>query len=432
MPILASLAAIACALSPFALDYLGGYRIVVLIAILGVLFGRYQKEDRSFFDALRHCIHSNRGMMFLLVWFYLAVVFAAMRGGMGTLGEWKTFGINILALFYGMYLCENQKYSRLLLLIVCPVMLLHSFLSNQYVTETGHDLREALEDMTGSLGHTDYWTMFAMLTVILLGQMMKEKLTIKLLILPFVGYFYVTILFCGFATPVALFLVGHIVLGIIHARYGKKGHLHIPLRIGFGLAIICASAWSVYKISTLEEDSRFSSIQYRFKNMLENPEGGGYEVENSRFNLAWISWDTFKRYPFIGCGGTYQNNPGSGGHQAIVDYLAIYGLFGGIPFVAFVFLCILNGYRRCKQERDWNAFSALACSVMFLLVGIVNPGWYGDPMTVLLIYAQPFKRSYPFRPQPSQTVTVLGHNPAGAYPLRYSPYGPPFSDGRGH
>ncbi len=425
VPILVSLMAIACIVSPAILNAIGGYRTIVLLAILGAMFGQYGKEDRPVFVALRHSMRLNSGMMLLLLWFYVAVVFSALRGGMGTLGEWKTFGVNILALFYGLFLSENPKYSRLLLFIVGPLIFFHALLSNEYVAATGHDLRDALNDAAVGLGHTNYWTMFVMLATVLMCQLLKEKnLTIKIIGFPMVAYLYATVMICGFATPVALFLAGHMVLGVVNSWYGKKGFLKSLIRIGLGGVLVVLSIWGAFKISTLEGDERFVSIQYRFKNMLENPEGGGYEVENSRFNLALISWDTFKKSPFFGCGGTYQNNYGSGGHQAFVDYLAIYGLFGAIPFIAFVFLCIANSYRRCKVERDWNAFASLACSVIFLLVGIVNPCWYGDPFTVLLIYAQPFKRSLPaFQRVP---LPVFDRRLGGALPLPYSPYGQPF------
>jgi hypothetical protein len=189
------------------------------------------------------------------------------------------------------------------------------------------------------------------------------------------------------------------------------------------------SIWGVYKISTLEDDTRFAGIQYRFKNMIENPEGGGYEVKDSRFNLAFISWDTFKRSPFFGCGGTYLDNPGSGGHQAVIDYLAVYGLFGGGPFIAFVILSLINSYRRCRMERDWNSFASLACSVIFLIVGIVNPCWYGDPLTILIIYAQPFKRSY--STGQDTLPPVFDHHLTPSHQVSYSPYGRPYPDSRG-
>lgn len=391
--ILLSLTALACLLSPSIMNRIGGVRTVVLVVILGTFFARYKKDDCPFAVAVRRMLHANSGMMCLLAWFYFVVIVSALRGGMGVLVEWKFHVTSILGLLYGLFLSQNAKYMRYAIYVISVVLLYHSFGANAYVSSTGMDMREALNDLEGMLGHTDYWTDYCMLLLLFASYLIKEKNKIIRIVGSLIAlYLYKTVLLCGFATPVALFLIGHAFVGFAYLRYGKKGILQVLLRVGFALVLIVGSAWGIFKISTLEDDSRFSSIQVRFKNMIENPEGGGYSVEDSRFLLALISWSTFKQNPIFGCGGTYLNNPKSGGHHAAIDFLAIHGLLGGGAYIAFVILCVMNAYRRCRQERDWAAYSAFACSGIYLIVGLVNPGWYGGPMTILLLYVQPFKR----------------------------------------
>jgi hypothetical protein len=398
--------AMACMLSPLVMMLIGGVRTIVLITVFGVLLTPSKMREGSFSVLVGREIKANGGMIFLLVWFYMGVIISGLRGGMGTLGEWKVHAVCIFGLIYGLYLRENQKLSRFAVYAAGVTMLFHSILSNAYVTGTGLDMREALEEMSGLLGHTDYWTQFAMITILLLGLLIDENNKI----IKYVGllgllYMYKTILFCGFATPVALFIIGHILLGFVFLRNSKKGLGRIFLRFALASILIGGSIWAIFKIATLENDARYSSIQLRFKNMIENPAGGGYDIENSRFDLAKISWDTFKQNPFLGCGGTYLNNAGTGGHQAVVDYLAIYGLMsGGGAFICFVVLCMVNGYQRCRRERDWIAYASFASTCVFVGVGLVNPGWYGGPLMVLFLYAQPFKRSRSLTPRPFISV----------------------------
>jgi hypothetical protein len=350
---------------------------------------------------------------------------------MGALVEWKLHVLCILALFFGLFLRQNPKYTRIGVYIVGLVLFYHAFFANRFVETTGTDMREALGELSGALGHTDYWTMFSMATILLVCYLMDEKnKTFKYIGLVLSLYLYKTILFCGFATPVALFMIGHILLGMACMKFGGKGAIKVVVHFVLAAALIGGAVLAILKVATLEDDSRFTSIQVRFKNMLEEPEGGGYSAEESRFNLARISWATFKDSPIIGCGGTYLNNEGAGGHHAFFDYLAIYGLFGGGgAFICFVVLCICNVYRRCRQERDWKAFGAFASMGIFLMVGVVNPGWYGGPLMMCLLYAQPFRR--PLLANGPALVPLT--NPRLRDPRQaFSPRGArPFSESRG-
>jgi len=400
--VVGSLLVFACILSQSIMERVGGIRTVFVLVVVFTAFAQYQKDDCPFFLAIRRSLNVNRLMMLFLAWYYIGVFFSALRGGMGVLVEWKIHLVGIISIFYGLFLMQNPKYWRLAVYAASFVLFYHALGANQYVSDTGFDMREALVDLSAALGTTDYWTSFSMLTIMLVGNLLEEKNKwIKGVGFVISLYLYKTILFCGFATPVALFIIGHVALGVIFFVYGKKGLLQVMIRLGFCVVMILGSIWSVHKISTMEEDSRFASIQWRFSNMIEDPRGGGYSVEGSRFDLAKISWRTFKDSPFFGCGGTFMDNPGSGGHQAVIDYLAIYGLLGGGgAFIVVVILCLRNTFLDCRTERNWVAYSYFSCAVMFSLVGIVNPGWAGWPMAMFMFYAHPFKRTRFVPPRP--------------------------------
>jgi len=408
-------------MSPSILNVIGGIRTIIFVFTLGLVFARYQQGDSPFLVAVSRGIQANRGLFFLLIWYFFGVLFSGIRGGMGSLGEWKLHGFSILGLLVGLFLLGNDKFTRFAVYAAGLTMLIHSISANNYVSVTGFDMREALADLSGLLGHTDYWTKFSMITILLVGQLVGEKnKIIKYVGLVIIIYFYKTILLCGFATPVALFIIAHVFLGWVGLKFSGKGFSKIFVRSSIALALFVGSVWGIYQISYLENVSEYSSIQKRFKNMLEDPQGGGYSRENSRFSLAEISLKTFKESPFLGCGGPYLDNEGSGGHQSIFDYLAIYGIFGGGgAFICFVVLCLYNGYKRCRNERDWKAFSSFASVSIFVMVGLVNPGWLGGALYTCLFYGQPFKRP----PRSQQLSLVKGNTPRSAFslPLPYSP-----------
>jgi len=231
-----------------------------------------------------------------------------------------------------------------------------------------------------------------MLTLILAGQLLSEKnKRVKIIGALCLVPLYRAMLFCGFATPIALFIIGHILFAFSCFLFGKKDVTQFMIRMFLTGGLLVGSVVMVYKISQSEDDSRLRSIQTRFQKMLENPRGGGYDVEHSRFDLIYISMETFKENPIFGAGGGYMKNRKTGGHQAMFDYFALYGIVGGGAFTLFALMCFWNAFQRCKQEKDWATFGRFGATGMFLIVGMVNPCWLGGPLTALFIFANPFR-----------------------------------------
>lgn len=420
--ILVSLLALACHHSPAVLSRIGNVGTIIIVVVLATILARYSKRDMPFNIALPRAVNENQGMVLLLGWFFLGTIVAGFRGGFGILFEWKLHLMSILALVYGFFLSQNPRYYRYSIYLVAPVMLYHAAISNQYVSVADRDMRSALVDLASGLGHTDYWTNYAMLTLLLVGTLIDERnMILKVIGFLMAAYFYKTILLCGFATPVALFLIAHAVLGAVALAVSKKRGAQMVLRLGLAVMLVAGSWQAVQRIARTEGNTRYASIQWRFNNILQNPESGGYTVENSRFEIARYSWESFKKAPILGWGGTYLSNPHSGGHQALFDYLAIYGLLGGGGvFILFTCLCVRNTFLRCRHERTWIAYASFACAVMYLLVGIVNPGWFGGPMTTLLLYALPYKRS-PFLTRPPVS-SAFQLQSAGLGPVLREPF----------
>jgi hypothetical protein len=378
---------------PMVSLHIGGIRTIVVVVSLCFIFANYQRGDVPFTLAISQMATLNRKLLILLGWYYFGVILGLLRGGQILNFEWKFHATSIFALICGFFLAQNEKYKRVLIYVVMGFMGIHALFANRYVMETDADMRSALDVVAGSLGHTDYWTCFGMLLILCVGYLVEEKnKTIKIIGSFLALGFYKVIFFCGFATPVALFLVAHIMLAGVSVRFGKKGVVRKLLSIILGSILILGSVYIVLQFSQGEKDSRYGSIQSRFSKFIEDPSGGGYEVENSRFNLIYISLATIREDPWFGCGGSYLMNTKTGGHHSIADFLALYGVIGGGgAFILFVLYCVGNAYRRCGRERNWIAFVSFSGVVMYLIVGIVNPGWMGGPMSTLLLVLHPFK-----------------------------------------
>jgi len=386
---------LAILMEPLVLGRIGGISTVMLGVAMCLLIASYKRDDTPFLNAVNQVILANKGLFFLLACHYFWVIIGYFRDLEGvSSSEVKQHMTFIFSLFLGLFLVVNKKYSRFLIFMMVPLMLYHTFTAKSFIDYTGEELRDAITESGGlAFGHTYYWSGFAMLILILFGQLLDEKkVIIKIVGAMCLIPLYYIMLTCSFATPIAAFLIGHILFGLAYFRFGKKGAAQFFIRLAVFAGLLIGSVYVAYQLSQAEDEKRPNSIQSRFQSMIEDPRGGGYSgKKESRFALILISIDTFKRNPIFGCGGGYLGNPQTGGHQAIADYLALYGIVGGGPFILFVFLCFRNAGRRCKQEQSWVSYGRFAATGIYVIIGIVNPAWMGQAVVPFLLLAQPFK-----------------------------------------
>ena len=379
--------------------HLGGSIARICMMCIGVLVLSYRRGDVPFWVAVERTISANVVCLLLLLIYYTWIVVGCFRagsftycGGVNIVFMWKYYLNELCALFLGFLLLHNPRYRRWAIYTAAIFMLFHAVFSLQRVADTGMDLRMSMRETEGVYGVTGFWEPFAMGTLLLLGYVLAEKqMWLKIAGFCCLPVLYRAILFCGFATPVALFLIGHIIIGVIILGYGTRQERGKVFKVVVSLVIVCSAYVAITQIASNVEDVRMRNIQARFQNMLEHPEGGGYSVEDSRLEMMHIGFDSFKKSPFAGAGGMYPNNPASGGHHAFVDYLGIFGLIGGGSYILFVLLCIRNTIRRYVLERTMANAATVGIAVMYFVGGIFNPCWYGDPTMVLYFYAFPFR-----------------------------------------
>jgi len=380
--------------------YLGGSGTRIFLIVLGLFLLESQKGLVPFWLYVSRTINDNLGSLGLLLIYYLWIVVGCMRVGsftssfgMDVLFMWKYYLNEWFALFVGFFLLHHRQFRRWAVYVGAIFLVAHAFISLRYVSQTGGDIREAM-GVTTVFGVSGFWETFAMGTILLIGYLLDEKQKwLKIVGICCLPFLFRAILFCGFATPLALFLIGLMVVGMSIVLLRVRNHrLGVFFKVTVAVAVVMIIVKGVSYIAADEDDLRTRNIQFRFQNMLANPEGGGYDPNNSRLDLMGVGWESFKKSPLLGAGGMYTFNPASGGHQAVVDYLGIFGLLGGGSYILFVLLCIRNTFQRFWLERTWANAATAGVAVMYFVGGVFNPNWYGPPTMVLFFYAFPFRR----------------------------------------
>lgn len=389
--------------APLVMSRLGGSWTILILVACGIFCVRYRPRDLPFKMALEKVVPNNAGMIVCLTIYYVMVIVAAIRWEFAWATEshvGKAHIMNLVGLVLGFFFVANKQYNRWIIYCSVPFLLYSTYYLNIYVDITGESAKMALSELEGALGSSSNWQIFGMQIFLLLGVWLDEKNkvlkffgTVILLVL------YRAILLCGFATPIGLMIIAHAVLGSIFLFFAKPSKYALILKVVISVALVTGAVYAFFAIGEMDEkDKRYADIQYRFKHLREDWRGGGYDYDagQSRLELKDISIAQFKQAPWFGVGGVYQthNKHSTGGHQSLFDFFAIYGVVGGGAYVFFVLLCLKNALLRYRREQSWFAASQIGLVVMFVVGGMVNPGWVGMPVTILFLYGQPFALSH--------------------------------------
>ena len=395
--------------SPVLTYKIKGGSVVCLIYAIGALFCVSKDCREGFFSAVIKAIKDNGWKCTLLLIFYIVAVaawfYAPYDIGYKDIQHiWKKMLLNIVAIFIGLFLSRYPQFIKTIVICCIPCALYHVSLMNSIKAIEGLDARSYLGDGGGGgiLGTFQQWEPIAMLSVMLLSVMMTFKnIVVKILLGVLVFYFSLTILRAGYATPFALLLIGFAIMGVGYMRYGSSRKKGIIMRMIFGaimLFVVGMIFFSVVKSAETGETESVS-IAMRFHAFLNDPKGGGYSSEHSRFSLMEIGWESFCESPIFGRGGEYPSSRYEtvGGHHALIDFLGMYGIVGGGAYILFMLITLRYLYQRYRKTREWMDCSKMAVSVMFFVGGVVNPGWVDLPVSAFFVFCAPFSNQYLLR-----------------------------------
>ncbi len=110
------------------------------------------------------------------------------------------------------------------------------------------------------------------------------------------------------------------------------------------------------------------------------------EIEGSRFEFYMVSLKTFLKHPLFGVGPYFKTATvanGIGNHSSWLDYLAMYGLLGCSPLIAFFILV----FRRSVKLTNYSATKVMRFTgwALFMGYGFLNPVFTAKNFPVVLM-----------------------------------------------
>lgn len=404
--------AISASLSPVFLSHIGGSRGVIALSILAGLLMICDKVWKLTGYSFCKILNQNIWTIGLFVYFLVGAAVATLRGG-SDWNIWVIFLLEAVSIIVGLYLSVDDKFRNYGILSLVLVMAIHSVLSANAMENFEVNLRALDAEAknltfteTTYMGSSGHWGGFASCVPLGLSLLTAKGLSpvIKMLVGLMLVISTYTIVHCGFATPVALMILGIVLVVVLNMAIVRK---HSERKIGAWLSgiVILFLIWRMFWNITNSENALLEDISMRFNNILAQPLGGGYDEENSRFELLKMSWNSFKETPFFGGGGDIRSNDYTitGGHSSMFDYLAIMGLLGGGgAFIVMVLRMLMTVWSNMIRTRNFDAVCHFACFVTFVVGGIINPYWYGNCFIVVAAFC----KVYLIKRKP-----VLGSNP---------------------
>lgn len=266
---------------------------------------------------------------------------------------------------------------------------------------SARDIQVKANSFIGTIGAAGYWGIIAIFFPIFLTKIKNiEKRYFRIVYISILTYLLYKLFFSGFATALVLIILNFITTATLLVYYNAKNLKHFLMSLIF-LILTLVGIYYLINWILISEDLGLNAIKWRLQNIINDPKSGGYTSNyTSRYDLFFVSLETFKRFPIFGSGAdvmTMSNlfpNLRCGGHSSFIDVLAILGIFGGGgAFVLFFIKSLSNAYSFMKKRRSFEYICHT--SVVFTLVigGILNPYWMGSILIVFLLLTHIYKTS---------------------------------------
>lgn len=375
--------------SPILAVYYHGYvgLLILLLPCLGMLNFSFRN---SFYTIGLRTMRLNKVMLISLIWYIIGIAFLFLRGSNDT-----SFFIQAILLpvflFIGMVLTKNKKYKSLAVFLVMIFTVINCLMVGGVGQNINARSLNDSDDLYNEAGSTAFWGLIGIMMPIFFVEiiMLKSKLSKVFMAILFVYLIY-QLLNCGYATPIALFIINLFVVGIVYLIKAKI----FSKRFWRTIIIFSLSVFLGYYIMQFILQSTITSqidVKDRFTNFIVNPVGGGYNSKEgvSRFTLMNFSWQSFLKNPLFGGGGNIRTSMYqgiSGGHSSAIDVLAVLGLFGGGgAFIFFVLKAFHNAYKKLKNKNNFYNICNLSVMLTFFIGGIMNPYWAGGILIFILL-----------------------------------------------
>lgn len=367
--------------SPVLSVYYHGY-LGLIVLVLPFLSMMYFNFRNSFYIAGVRILRYNRLMMISLIWYIIGIAFLFLRGSNDI-----SFFIQVILLpgflFVGMVLSKNKKYRTLAVIFVIIFAVINCLMVGGVGQKINARTLNDSDSIYNEAGSTAFWGLIGIMGPIFFAEIIMLKSNINKVLMGIVFiYLIYQLLNCGYATPIALFIINLFLVGIIYLIKAKI----FSKNFWRSIIIFIFSIFSGYYIIMFFLQSKVTSqfdVKDRFTNFMINPAGGGYDSKEgvSRFTLINFSWQSFLKNPLFGGGGNIRTSMYqgiSGGHSSAVDVFAVLGLLaGGGAFIFFISKAVHNAYKKLKKENNFYNICNLSVILTFFIGGIMNPYWAG-------------------------------------------------------
>lgn len=382
-------------ISPVVAVFYHGYvGLIPLIAICFIIL-LFSYHGRYFYISGIEALRLNKGMFVGLIWYIAGISVSYFRGA-----DDISFLVGVLVLpifmFTGMFLGKHNDYRSIAICLVILFAVVNCLLAGKLIGQeiNARTINATSDDVYEKVGNTAFWGMIGILSPIFLANSLKKKSKVHMTILfSLLFYLIYNLLFSGYATPIALFLINIILIGVIFLFKPKRNKLSNLKAVGiFAISILIG----FYIFNSILKSASNSQIEVkeRFSNFFKNPEGGGYRKNQgmSRFVIMDFSWQTFRKKPIFGGGGNIRTSIHegiSGGHSSAIDNLAVLGLLGGGgALLYFIIKAFCNSVRRLRRNFNFDNISNLSVLVTFIIGGIMNPYWSGIILICFLLLTE--------------------------------------------
>lgn len=259
-----------------------------------------------------------------------------------------------------------------------PYILSAENLVARLYTSGGLEGKYLEEAVRNGVGGTALYTTLTGIFFLGVGSIKRFKSkSIKLIIAFSLFFIILSIIASSFSLPIVLLSIGFLIL---------ISKIKLKQIRGFYFILAGFVIFGMYYFYTNYLSG--SELMEPIYNKIEVLEKGDLK-QDGRSDLAYISIESFKSFPFWGVGvpewGTYKQ---VGEHMPWIDFFAHYGFLGFLPYILFLIVLFRKNipFYFYKGKYDFYSWSCFIGFSIFIISNFVNPLIFEAPMVIMLIF----------------------------------------------
>lgn len=380
--------------TPLLAFYMHGFvYFVPSLAGFFILFASTESYAPVFIKVIRS-LRMNLVLFVMLIWYIIGIIFSHLRYAENTQFLLGSLLIPIF-FFYGLFVNSTPKYHYFTVTLVVLCYFLNTLLTGGEISKdfSAKDVLDRAGSLANPIGSSGYWGSIGIFFPIFLANYknIKKKYARFGYIITLVFLVY-KLIFSGFATPLGLLTLNLITIATLYLICHLKS---LKQLVGALILFLITIIGIYFFVNWLKTSELFGikQIQWRLLNIMTDPSSGGYSRHYiSRYDLFFISVETFMRYPLFGSGAdimTMANVPleiRCGGHSSLIDGLAVLGSLGGGGAICYFFYKSLKTtIDKFKKTRSFEDLCHTSVVFTLIIGGILNPYWMGSILILFLL-----------------------------------------------